>query len=177
MEELHLNDPDHNPTSSELLELVGLERSAAKEREPGSTNMAPSCGIEETHAEQFEIQTNPVNKYSEEVVLIEGRKWNDIPACQHFRGHTFEAEVSKLVMRVVRRCDQHEREQTALFIGNEWVQNCEKRFRRLEGKNYRTPIRFSTFVKKQQNEVPVLQEFQNMSYCTFVLFKDALVGT
>ena len=34
--------------------------------------------------------------YSEEVILIEERKWNDILACQHFRGHTFEAEVSKL---------------------------------------------------------------------------------
>ena len=42
MEELHLNDPDHNPTSSELLEHTGLERSDAKEREPGSTKMEPS---------------------------------------------------------------------------------------------------------------------------------------
>ena len=42
MEELHLNDPDHTPTSSELLEHAGLERSVAKERELGSTKMEPS---------------------------------------------------------------------------------------------------------------------------------------
>ena len=39
-----------------------------------------------------------------------------IPACQQFRWKTFEAEVSKLVMRWVRRYDQGERKQTALFI-------------------------------------------------------------
>ena len=50
----------------------------------------------------FDIQTNPVYNSSEEVIL-EDRKWNDIPAFQHFRGHTFEAEVSKVVMRLVRR--------------------------------------------------------------------------
>ena len=48
--------------------------------------------------------------YSEWVFPIEERKWNDIPACQQFRGHAFEAEVSELVMRLVRRYDQHERE-------------------------------------------------------------------
>ena len=51
VEELHLKDPNHNPTSSELL----LERSVAKESEPCSTEMEQS-GIEETHAKQFEIQ-------------------------------------------------------------------------------------------------------------------------
>ena len=35
--------------------------------------------------------------------------------------------------------------QTALFIGNRWVQNCEKRSRGMEGTNSRTLIGFSTF--------------------------------
>ena len=48
--------------------------------------------------------------YSEEVIPVGERKWNDILACQHFRGHTFEAEASKLVMRLARRHDQDERE-------------------------------------------------------------------
>ena len=52
--------------------------------------------------EQFVILTNPLCISSEEVLLTEERKWNDIPACKHFRGHTVEAEVSKLVMRLVR---------------------------------------------------------------------------
>ena len=91
VEELHLNDPDHNPTSFELL----LERSVAKERESGSTKMQQPSSIEETHAKQLKIQTNQVYNYSEEVILVGERKWNDIPACQQFRGNTFEAEVSR----------------------------------------------------------------------------------
>ena len=63
--ELHLNDPDHNPTSSELL----LERSVAKGSEPCCTKMEQSS-IEESHAKQFEIQTNPVYIHSEEPILI-----------------------------------------------------------------------------------------------------------
>ena len=39
MDELHLRDPAHNPTSSELL----LERSVAKESEPCSTEMEKSA--------------------------------------------------------------------------------------------------------------------------------------
>ena len=83
VEEFHLNDPDHNPTSSELL----LERSVAKESEPCSTEIEQSS-IKETHATQFEIQTNPMYNYSEEVIPIGERKWNDIPAYKHFRGNT-----------------------------------------------------------------------------------------
>ena len=94
MDELHPNDPDHNPISSELL----LERSVAKESELCSTEMKQSS-FEETHAKQFEIQTNPVY-CSEEGVLIEERKWNDISAYKHFKGNTLQAEISKLVMRL-----------------------------------------------------------------------------
>ena len=46
------------------------------------------------YSEQFEIQTNPVHNYSEEVILIEERKWNDNLAYKHFRGNTFETKVS-----------------------------------------------------------------------------------
>ena len=123
MEELHLNDPDHDPTKSELLEHIGLGRSVAKERERGSTEMEPSWSIEQTHAKQLKIQTNPVYKYSEEFVPIEEKKWNDIPTCRHFRGHTFEAEVSKLVRRLVRHCDQHERETDGAV---NWKSMCPK---------------------------------------------------
>ena len=115
VEELHLNDPDHNPTSSELL----LERSVAKEREPGSTKMEPSSSIEETHAKQLKIQTNPVCNCSEEFLPIEERKWHDIPACQQLRGNTFEAEVSKLVMRLVAGGHR--------FSDSDWLQHIYKR--------------------------------------------------
>ena len=105
MDDLHLNDADHNPTCSELL----LERCVAKESEPCSTEIEHSS-IEETLAKQFEIPTNTVFNSSEELIPIETREWNDILACKHFKGKTFEAEVSTLVMRLVRRHDQDERE-------------------------------------------------------------------
>ena len=47
VDELHLRDPGHNPTSNELL----LERSIAKESERCSTELEQST-IEETHATQ-----------------------------------------------------------------------------------------------------------------------------
>ena len=103
--------PDHNPAISELLEHTGLERSVAKKREPGSTKMEVSWSSEETHAKQLKIQTNPVNNQSGEVIPSEEKKWNDISACQYSqRKKLLKAEVSKLVMRLVRHYDHNERE-------------------------------------------------------------------
>ena len=101
-----------------------------QEKELDSTKMEQSS-IEETHAKQFEIQTKPLyNCYSEEVIPIEERKWNDIPAYKHFRGITFEAEASNLVMRLVRRYGQHEGETDGAvhwvrgqtFSDSDWLQ-------------------------------------------------------
>ena len=131
VDELHLNDPDHNPTSSELL----LERSVAKESEPCSTEMEQST-IEDTHAKQCEIQTNPLYNYSEEVIPVEERKWNDIPANKHFRGNTFEAEVSKLVMRLVRRYDQDERETDGAAHWNSMGPKLRKAFQKAGGRKF-----------------------------------------
>ena len=51
VEELRINDPDHNPTSSELL----LGKICCKEREFGSTKMEQSS-TEETHATQLKFR-------------------------------------------------------------------------------------------------------------------------
>ena len=51
--------------------------------------------------------------------------------------------------------------QSGLFIGNRWVQNCEKHCGRLEVKNSRALIGFIIFTK-QQNLVPVLQESRDV---------------
>ena len=59
--------------------------------------MEVSWSSEETHGNELKNQTNPVNDHSEEIILIEERKCNDISANQYFKGSTFEAEVSKLV--------------------------------------------------------------------------------
>ena len=54
--------------------------------------------IEETHATQLEIQTNPVYLFKRSY------------SYKFFKGNTLSAEISKLVMRLVRRYDQDERE-------------------------------------------------------------------
>ena len=64
MDELHLRDPGHNPTSNALL----LERSIAKESELFAAELEQSR-TEETHATQSKISTNPVY-YSKEVILV-----------------------------------------------------------------------------------------------------------
>ena len=60
---------------------------------------------------------------------------NDIPACQQVRGSTFEAEVSKLVMRLVRGYDQHKRAELRKafqkaggrnFSDSDWLQHIYK---------------------------------------------------
>ena len=63
-----------------------LERSIAKESEFFSKELEQSR-IEETHATQFKISMDPVH-YSTEVVLVGERKWNDILACESFKGES-----------------------------------------------------------------------------------------
>ena len=131
--------------------------------------------IEETHATQFEIQTNPVY-YSEEVFPKEERKWNNILAYEHFRGHAFEAELTKLVMRLVRRYEQDERETDGAVHWNSMIPKlCGKHFRSPKGENSRTQIGFNTFVKEATQRGSGVARIPETSYCTFVLFKDRLV--
>ena len=120
MDELHLKDPGYNPTSSELL----LERSVARESESCSTEMEQS-GIEETCVTQFETQTNP-GYYSKEVISIEEREWNDIPACKYLKGNTLQAEISKLVVRLARHYDQDGRETDGAVHWNSMGSECRR---------------------------------------------------
>ena len=154
--ELHLNDPDHNPTSSELLEQKGLERSLAQGRELGSTKTELSRGIGETHAKQLKIQTNPVDNHSEEVILTEEGKWNDILACQHFRGHTFEPEVSQLVMRLARHCDQDEREADGAVHWKSMGPKLRKAFQKAGGHKFSDSDWFQHIHKKGSNKTRFL---------------------
>ena len=113
---------DTIPQSSEL----HSERSIAKEGEPCSTELEQSR-IEETHATQFKIPTNPVY-YSKEVIPVGERKWNDIPACMSFKGDPLQAEISKLVMRLVRLYDQDERETDGAVHWNSMCPKLRKPF-------------------------------------------------
>ena len=130
VDELHLNDPDDSPTSSELL----LERSVAKESLV--LQRWSNLASRETHATQLEIQPNPVYNYSEEVIPIEERKWNDIPAYKHFRGTTVQAEVSQLVMRLVRHYDQNEGETDGAVHWNSMGPKLRKAFQKARGPTF-----------------------------------------
>ena len=114
VDELHLKDPGHNPSSSEL----PVHRSIAKENEPCSIEMEQSS-IEETHATQFEIQT---------------RKWDDIPGYKFFNGDSLQAEISKLVM--VRHYDQDERETDGAVHWNSMVPKLRKPFQKSGGRKF-----------------------------------------
>ena len=69
--------------------------------------MEPSR-IEETHATQFEIPTNPVD-CSKEVILFGERKWNDISAHKFFKGDSLSAEISKVVAPTMRHVSRTHR--------------------------------------------------------------------
>ena len=130
MEEVHLKDPGDNPTSSELL----LERSVAEEGGPCSTQMEQSS-IEETHATQFEIQTNPVY-HSKEVIPVEEGKWNDVLAYKKFKGNTLQAEITKLVMRLARRYGQDERETDGAVHWNSMGPKLRRAFQKAGGQKF-----------------------------------------
>ena len=79
-------------------------------------------------------------------------------------------------MRSERHYDQNEKEQTTLFIGNQWLQNCEKRFRKLEDTNFRALIGSIVDTKEATKLGSNIAKIPETSCCIFVLFKDTLVG-
>ena len=110
VDELHVRDPGHNPTSIELL----LERSIANESELCSAELEQSR-IEETHATQSKIPTNPVY-CSKEVIAVGERKWSDILACESFKGYSHNQSWDWYVIMI-----KMNEKLTALFIGILWV--------------------------------------------------------
>ena len=69
---------------------------------------------------------NPADNHSEEVIPFEERKWNDIPTYQNFKGDSLEAEVSKLVMRLVRHHDHKEKETDGAVLWPKLRKACQK---------------------------------------------------
>ena len=116
-------DPGHNPTSKEFL----LERSIAKESEPCAAESEQSL-IEETHAQQSKILRIQCTLRMK-LHLLEKRKWSENLACKSFGGDSLEAEISKLVMRLVRQ------------------------------RKFSDGLASTHLTWKQQNEDPVLHEF------------------
>ena len=122
------------------------ERSIAKESEPCAAELEQSS-IEETHAQQSKIPTEPVY-HTREVILVGERKWNDIPASRSCNGESLSAEISKIVMRLVRHYDQDEREIDGAVHWNFVGPKLRDAFKKDGGKISRTRIGFNTFVKE-----------------------------
>ena len=91
--------------------------------------------IEETHAMQFKIQTNPLF-YSKEGIPVGERKWSDILACESFEGDSLHAEISKLVMRLVRHHDQDEQETDGAFHWNSMGPKLRRAFLKAGGRKF-----------------------------------------
>ena len=94
--ELHIPDPGHNLTSSELLK----EQAIAKESELCSAGPKPSS-TEETRVRPFRTPADPVC-CTKEIIPMKERKWKDILACRSFKGYSLSASISNLVMKGAR---------------------------------------------------------------------------
>ena len=102
VEDLPHLEPGPNPTSKELLR----ERAVAKGSVSSAAEMNQSH-IEETHAQQELVPSNPVC-FVKETILMEERKSIDIPVNKWHQEDALSTEISKLVMRLERRYDQDE---------------------------------------------------------------------
>ena len=174
LEELRLNDPDHNPGSSELVNHVGLVRSVAKESEPCSTEMEQS-GIKETHAPQFEIQTNPLY-HSKKVFLLKKRSGMTFLPTSFSKETLFTPKSPNWSWDWYVVLINMKEKLTALFSGILWVQNYEKRSRKIQGTNSRTQSGCNTFVKGSNKMRFQYCMNSRRTDCIFLLFKDTLVG-
>ena len=104
VDELHIPDPGHNLTSSELLS----EQAIAEEGKPCHAEVEPnSTGA--TRAKLSRILSAPVC-YTKETIPTSEKEWKIVPAYPSLKGRTLSAAISKLVIRLVRHYDEEERE-------------------------------------------------------------------
>ena len=73
---------------------------------------------------------------SREVIPVGERKWNDFFASKSFNGDCVPAEISKLVMRLVRHYDQDERETDAADYWNSMVPKLRKAIQKSGGRKF-----------------------------------------
>ena len=140
---------------------IAIGEPVAKEREPSSTKDVAIEHRGNSCEAVWNSDESGVQLLRRSYSYWRKKKWNDIPAEKHFRGHTFEAEVSKLVMRLVCRNDQDERGNrrrcTLEFDGSKTVRSISEGWRATFLELWLASMHLW---RKQQDEVPVLQEFQ-----------------
>ena len=132
--------------------------------------------IVETHAMQFKVLTNLVYD-SKEVILVGDSKWNDIPACKFLRGNTLQAEISKLVTRLVRHFAKDERESGGPVHWNSMGPKLRKACQKAGGqKSSDTDWLQHIYEASNKMRFQYCMNSKKIYCCRFVPFKDPLVG-
>ena len=113
-----------------------------------------------------------MSNHSEEVIPTEEKKWNDIFAYQYFKGKTFEAEVSKLVMTLVRRYDQNEKETDGVVHWKSIGPTLRQAFQKIGRTQFVGLCLVPAYLQRmQQNWVPISQKFLRLPILYFALFQ------
>ena len=147
VDELHLRDPGQ---SHEFWITVGKIHRKTKwtllYRVGAIPHRGNSCDAVRNSDESSEL-------FKRSYSCLTERKWNDIPAYKSFKRDSLPAEISKLVMRLVRHYDQDERETDGAVLGILCFQNCEKHFTSPEDEISRTRIDFNTVFFEESNKM------------------------
>ena len=162
VEELHLRDPGHNPTCSELL----FERSIAKQSEPGWTEMEQSR-IEETHATQSKLPTNPVYQWKKRCYLFEKRSGTIFLPVNLSKETLFKSKSQNWSWDWYDIITKMKEKLTTLLIGTRWAQNCGKHCTSQEDENYRIRIGSNTSMKDVTKWGSSVAWNSSISYCIF----------
>ena len=134
--------------------------------------LEPITQLQLSHATQFKIPTNPVH-YSKEVILVGERKWNDIPACKSLKGDSLQAEISKLVMGLIRHYDLDERETDGAVHWNSMVPKLRKAFQKSGGRKFSDTDWLEHIYKgSNKRRFQCRMNSEKIPYCIFVPFKD-----
>ena len=155
VEEVPHLEPGPNPTSKDLLR----DSVIAKGNESCATELNQSR-IEETHATQELVPTGPVYNVKETIRTRE-RKWIDIPVNKFYKEYGFSAEISKSVMRLGRHFDQNEREDP---LGFDRIKTTKCVPEAWKLRILRLGLGKIRLLEKQQDQVPMLQEFQTWKF-------------
>ena len=115
-------------------EILLLDRFLAKESELCSTELdnPASRKLMRRSPKLRQVQCT----FQKEVIPVGERKWNDIPSCESFKGDSLSAEISKMVLKLVRHYDQDERETDGAAHWNSMETKMRKAFQRSRGRKF-----------------------------------------
>ena len=112
--------------------------------------------------------------HAKKTVPMNERKRKSMPANREFQEKTLSTAISKLVMRLVRRGDQDERENDGAVIGIRRFQNCWKPSETREQESFRTKSGFNASMKEATRRGSSTAKVLENPWCIFVQFEGTL---